>query len=408
MSLSFLVVHNRYKERGGEDSVMEADCELLQARGHRVDRLIFDNDEIPDDPSPLAKLRLASEAVWSRPAQKRLQAALEEFQPDVVHFHNTLPQVSPAAYRVAKRHGAAVVQTLHNYRLVCPSGVVYRDGKPCESCVGQPLPVSSVLHACYRGSRVQSATVAAMLTVHRAIGTYHRDVDLYLSPSAFLKGKVVAGAGIPAEKVMVAPHFITPDPGVGAHDGDFVIYASRVTETKGIRTLLAAYERHPDGLPPLVVAHGGDLLPEVEAAAARDPRIRVPGRVSRDEAIELMGRARAIVVPSLWYENLLMTIAEGFARGLPAIASNLGSFPEMVEDGVNGLLFEPRDADDLAAKLREVREDSPRLQAMRVEARRLFVERYSEDRAYETLVTGYYRAINTAGVMKQTLQPHVI
>ena len=161
-SHSVLFVHNRYLERGGEDSVFEAESALLEARGHRVERLVFDNGELPSKPGVLDKLRMAAETVWSVPAQRRLRRSIESFRPDVVHFHNTLPQVSPAAYRTAHQAGAAVVQTLHNFRLVCPSGLLYRDGRPCESCVGG-LPLAAVTHACYRGSRQQTAAVAAML-----------------------------------------------------------------------------------------------------------------------------------------------------------------------------------------------------------------------------------------------------
>ena len=408
MSVSILFVHNKYQERGGEDSVFEVESALMESRGHRVGRLVFDNSEIPANPSPLHKLKLASEAVWSRAAQKRLQQAIDEFRPDVVHFHNTLPQVSPAAYRVAKRNGAAVVQTLHNFRLICPSGLMYRDGKPCETCVGQKVPLSSIVHACYRGSRAQSATVAAMLTVHRAIGTWERDVDLYLSPSAFLRDKVVA-AGLPAEKIMVKPNFLYPDPGEGDHRGMYVLFASRITETKGIETLLQAYERHPEGLPPLWVAHTGDLMPLVTAAAEKDSRIRSLGQIDRAELLRAMQNARALVFPSIWYENFPMSITEAFASSLPVVGSRLGALPELIEDGVSGLLFEPGSPDDLAEKLQLIAAGGPRLAAMSKAARHAYVTRYSVDTAYELLLNAYLRAARRpVMVLKQTPEAHVI
>ena len=408
MSLSVLYVHNRYQERGGEDSVFEAESALFESRGHRVARLEFDNSDLPASPSGLTKLRLAADAVWSRSAQKRLKAVIDEFQPDIVHFHNTLPQVSPAAYRVARSGGAAVLQTLHNFRLVCPSGLMYRDGMPCESCVGQAFAYSGVAHGCYRGSRSQTATVATMLSVHRALGTWKNDVDLYLSCSAFAKEKVAAG-GYPADKIMVKPNFVYPDPGQGEHTGDYVLYASRVTETKGIETLLRAYAENPDGLPPLRVVHGGDLLHLVEEAAAKDPRISSLGQITRDEVLEMMGEARALVFPSIWYENFPMAITEAFAVGLPVIGSRIGALPELIQEGINGLLFEPRNAGDLAAQLREVASNSARMTEMGQAARDTYVTRYSVDIAYELLLTAYLRAARLpVASLKQTPEAHVI
>ncbi|MGE0686297.1 MAG: glycosyltransferase [Dehalococcoidia bacterium] len=407
MSLSVLYVHNRYQERGGEDSVFEAESALLESRGHRVARLEFDNKDLAQTQGPATKLRLAAQAVWSRSAIKRLQAVLDEFQPDVVHFHNTLPQVSPAAYRVARRSGAAVLQTLHNFRLVCPSGLMYRDGMPCESCIRQPVAFSGIVHGCYRGSRSQTATVAAMLSVHRALGTWKRDVDLYLSCSAFAKEKVSAG-GYPADKIMVKPNFVYPDPGQGEHRGDYILYASRVTETKGIRTLLQAYADNPTGLPPLRVVHGGDLLPLVEEAAAKDPRITAMGQIHRDQVLEMMSEARALVFPSIWYENFPMAITEAFAIGLPVIGSRIGALPELIQDGVNGLLFEPGSADDLAEQLRLVASDDERMAGMGQAARDTYVTRYSVDIAYELLLTAYLRASRKpVSSLKQTLEAHV-
>jgi glycosyltransferase involved in cell wall biosynthesis len=406
--LSVLYVHNRYQERGGEDSVFEAESALFEARGHRVARLEFDNSDLPESPGAATKLRLAAEAIWSRKARKRLQAVIDDFQPDVVHFHNTLPQVSPAAYRIARSGGAAVLQTLHNFRLVCPSGLMYRDGMPCESCVGEAVAYSGVLHGCYRGSRSQTATVAAMLSIHKALGTWHRDVDLYLSCSAFAKEKVVTG-GYPADKIMVKPNFVYPDLPQGTHTGDFILYASRVTETKGIETLLRAYAENPEGLPPVRIVHTGDLEHLVIEAAAKDPRISAMGQIHRDDVLRMMGEARALVFPSIWYENFPMAITEAFATGLPVIGSRIGALPELIQEDVNGLLFEPRNAGDLATQLRRIVSQPDLFDEMGQAARDSYVSRYSVDIAYELLLTAYVRAARgNVSDLKQTPAAHVI
>lgn len=408
MSLSVLFVHNRYQERGGEDSVFEAESALLEAHGHRIERLVFDNKDLPKGRSPGTLLRIAANTVWSKQAQQRLQLAINDFKPNVVHFHNTLPQVSPAAYGVARRNGAVVVQTLHNFRLVCPSGLMYRDGKPCESCVGDAVPLAGVLHGCYRGSRAQTATVATMLAVHRARGTWEHDVDLYLSPSEFLKSKVVEG-GISPDKILVKPNFVSPDPGPGPHHYPNVLFVGRLTETKGIDTLLQAYERNACDLPPLRIAGDGDLAPRVREAAENDPRIVYLGPLSKEAVVEEMGRARALVFPSVWYENFPVTIVEAFARGLPVIASRLGALPEIVKESVSGALFRAGDADDLASKLLDVREKAGHFATMGRSARETYLARYSGERAYEQLLNAYLTAgRKPVALLKQTSEAHVI
>lgn len=408
MSLAVLFVHNRYQTRGGEDSVFDTESALFESRGHRVARFEMNNADLPASPSATEKVMLAAKTIWSRDAQKRLQEVIADFQPDVIHFHNTLPQISPAALRTAHESGAAVLQTLHNFRLVCPSGLMYRDGKPCESCLHQPVPVSSVIHACYRGSRAQSATVAAMTAVHRAAGTWTKHVDLFLSPSQFLKEKVVEG-GIPAEKVMIKPNFVYPDPQEGTHQGDFVLFAGRLTQTKGIETLLRAYETNSEGLPPLVIAGGGDLEHLAEAAAVKDSRISFLGMQPREEILGLMGHARALVFPSVWYENFPMAITEALGRGLPVVSSHIGALPEMVQDGVNGLLFEPGDANDLATKLRTIAAGGIGVAAMGQAARHSYTSQYSVERGYELLLTAYLRAARKPRlILKQTSEAGVI
>ena len=246
-----LVVHNRYQERGGEDSVFEAEAALLEAHGHHVERLVFDNRELSSPLSLRRSLQLGVETVWSRSARRRLRDALATFGPDVAYFHNTFPQISPAAYAVGREAGAAVVQTLHNYRLICPAALLYREGRVCEDCVGQPVPIAALRHACYRGSRSQTGAAVAMLMAHRLRGTWRRDVDRYIAPSAFLKHKLVEG-GLPAERIVVKPNFVAPDPGSKPGQGDYALFVGRLTETKGIACLLNAYALDKS-LPPLQI-----------------------------------------------------------------------------------------------------------------------------------------------------------
>jgi hypothetical protein len=193
-----LLVHNRYQQPGGEDAVFEAEAALLQRHGHDVEQWVEDNREIPTTPTA----RLAAHTVWSSPAVRRLEAILHRTRPEVVHFHNTFPLISPAAYVTCRRQGVPVVQTLHNYRLICPNAMLFRDGHPCEECVGRVVPWPGVVHACYRGSRAQTAVAAAMLATHRVRGTWTRDVDVYVALTQFARGKFLRG-GLPETRIVV-------------------------------------------------------------------------------------------------------------------------------------------------------------------------------------------------------------
>ncbi len=275
--MRILLVHNRYQEGGGEDVVFEAEAGLLERRGHSVTRLVFDNASISDQRALLTTAHLAASTVWSRSASQRVRHATRDARAEVVHFHNTFPLVSPAAYSAAKAEGAAVVQTLHNYRLLCPSAVFFRAGHVCEDCLGRTPPWPSVVHGCYRGSRPQTAAVATMLTVHRLRRTWSRDVDLFIALTEFARQKFIAG-GLSAERVVVKPNFVAPDPGAKTEMGDFFLFVGRLTEEKGIPLLIRAWTEY-DALPPLRIVGDGPLAPLVERISAERPNIEFLGRV---------------------------------------------------------------------------------------------------------------------------------
>jgi glycosyltransferase involved in cell wall biosynthesis len=386
-----LFVHNRYQERGGEDAVFEAEASLLEANGHRVGRLVFDNRDLPEAPSAVDALRLGAATVWSRPARRRLKQALAELAPEVVHFHNTFPQVSPAAYSVCHDAGAAVVQTLHNYRLVCANGLLYRDGAPCEECVGRRVALPALRHACYRGSRAQTGAVVSMLALHRLRGTWGKDVDVYIAPSQFLRDKLIEG-GLSAERIAVKPNFLEPDPGPKTCAGDYALFVGRLTPSKGVETLLDAYRRRDD-LPPLHVVGDGELSSAVEDAAHRDDRIVYRGRLGREGVMAEMGGAACLVFPSRLYESFGLVAIEAMASGVPVVASNLGAIPEIVAGGRTGVLFEAGNADDLGEKLACAASSPATLQWMGAAARAEYLCKYGGERNYELLIEVYERAL---------------
>lgn len=387
-----LRVHNRYQECGGEDVAYEAETALLAAHGHDVDTLEFSNDDIADQRSVVDSARLALTTVWSRAGRDRIREAIHAFQPDVVHFDNTFPLVSPAAYAVGRSAGVAVVQSLHNYRLLCPSATFFRDGHLCEDCMGKTPPLPAVIHGCYRQSKTQSAVVAAMLTTHRLRHTWSRDVDRYIALTQFSKQKFLAG-GLPAERIAVKPHFLDPDPGEPMAKSDSMLFVGRLADYKGVMVLPLAWNLLENDMG-LRIAGDGPLANALGHYAERDPRIRLLGRQTKHEVMAEMKTARAVIVPSLLYETFGLIIVEAFACDTPVIASRLGAMAELIDHGRTGLLFTPGQPDDLAAKVRWAVEHPEEMDEMGVNARNEYEAKYTAERNYPLLIDVYQQAID--------------
>jgi glycosyltransferase involved in cell wall biosynthesis len=390
--MKILVVHNFYRQPGGEDVVFEAERALLERYGHEVVTFIEDNAQL-DSVSPM---RVAAETVWSRKAQGRIRKLIQEMKPDVAHFHNTFLRISPAAYYACKEMGVPVVQTLHNYRLLCPAATFFRSGQVCEDCLGKALTWPSILHGCWRNSRVQTAVVATMLTLHRWLKTWQKQVDVYIALTEFARQKFIEG-GLTAEKIVVKPNFVHPDLGVREGLGQYALFVGRLSPEKGIRTLLQAWQKKLKDIP-LKIAGGGPLLNEVQISiqtkALKD--VEALGQRAHAEVIALIQGAHFLIVPSECYEAFPLIIVEAFACGVPVIASRLGAMVEIVEDRRTGLHFTPGDADDLAAKVEWAWTHPREMAEMGREARREYEATYTAERNYEMLMGIYKRALGKA------------
>jgi glycosyltransferase involved in cell wall biosynthesis len=384
--MKIILCHNYYQQPGGEDESFAAEARLLEAHGHEVHRCTLHNDAI----ETMGRLGLARRTFWNAQAYTMVRALARRERPAVVHCTNTFPLLSPAVYYAARAEGVPVVQSLRNYRLLCPGGLFLRDGRVCEDCLGKAVCWPGVRHACYRGSRAASAVVAGMLAGHRLLGTWAHAVDLYFTPSAFARQKFIE-AGFAADRIAVKPNFIDPDPGPGTGAGGYAVFVGRLSEEKGLDVLLGAWARLAEALP-LKVVGDGPLAAQVQAAAARDARIEWLGRLPPAEVLEIVGDASMLVMPSTWYETFGRTIMEAFARGTPALASRLGAMAELIDDGRTGYLFNPGDATDLAAKVRRLRADPEAGARMRREARREFEEKYTAAQNYRLLLDLYERA----------------
>lgn len=382
--------------------MFEAEVALLQDHGDAVRVIEVTNDAIEAARTPFDSAALALTTIWSRSGRRLVADAATEFGPDIVHFDNTFPLVSPGAYGAARKHGAAVVQTLHNYRLVCPAATLYRDGAVCEDCLGK-MPLPGVVHGCYRRSRPQSAVVASMLAAHRLRRTWSRDVDRYIALSDFARSKFVEG-GLPGPLIAVKPNFVTIEPEPGGTERSEFLFVGRLAPEKGVRTLLAAALQTSDIH--LRVAGDGPLAAEVKSAGDTNPGLTALGRLNPAQVRREMRTSRALVFPSEWYEGFPLAILEAFACGMPVIASRLGAMVDIVNDSHTGLLFAPGDAEDLAVKVRWAHEHPDEMRVMGDNARREYELKYTPDRNYSLLMGIYNEAL--AHARRRTRQDSVL
>jgi glycosyltransferase involved in cell wall biosynthesis len=357
---------------------------MLRARGHRVFDYIRENKEINLD----FPARIALRSIWSNEDYRAIRGLIRSNQIDIVHVHNFLPLISPAAFHAAHDEGVPVVHTLHNYRLACSGAQLFRSGTICEDCVGKSLPWPGVVHGCYRNSRVATAGVAAILTTHRILGTWTKKVSAYIVLNKFMRSKL-AGAGLPPDKIFLKSNF-APDLGVGVGRGGYAFFAGRLSREKGILTLLAAWEKLVSKLP-LKIAGAGPLEDLVRAKAGQFTGVEFLGALRPEEVHERMADAVALIVPSEWYEGAPMVIVEALSKGTPVIASNLGGLPEMIDHQRSGLLFNAGNSASLQEAVGRLLE--PGFCAhLREGARDKFLAEYTEEQNYR-LLTGIYRAL---------------
>ncbi len=384
--MKVLLCHNYYQQRGGEDESFEAEAALLEARGHDVVQFTLHNDAVETMSRPAAAMK----ALFNREVYRKLKSLIAAHQPEVMHCTNIFPLISPAAYYAARDFNVPVVQSLRNYRHMCPGVYLLRDGALCENCLTKRIAWPAVMHGCYRDSRTASAVVAASFGLHRMLGTWHKAVDRYFTLTEFARQKYIA-AGWPAEWISVKANFVYPDPGPGQANGGYAVFVGRLSPEKGIATLLAAWQRLPEPIPLKIVGQGPQEA-DVRRFAAAHPHVEYLGHRALAESLDIIGDASFLVMPSLWYETFGRTIIEAFAKQTPVIASRHGALAELIEDGVTGRLFEPGKAEDLAAKVAELWRHPNRL-AFRRAARDEFERRYQADANYQQLMQIYRAAI---------------
>jgi len=387
--MKILYAWNLYQQQGGENMWYPSEPELLKSRGHEVCFYERDNSDLKNF-GTLQKASMLWRTSWATDSYRQMRDILQKEKPDVVHVYNTLALLSPSIFHACAAEGVAVVQTHYNYRSVCPAATLMRDGGVCEECIDHSL-LRSVKYACYRESRIQTVALAASIAIHRQMGTWQKCVQAFIVPTQFMKRKLAAG--LPPELIEVRPNWHDPDPGMRAGSGDeTVLFIGRLAEEKGTGVLLNTWKAHKD-LPPIRILGDGPMLGEVEAATKADPRIQYLGRQPHDRVLDELRQVGCLLVPVLWYEAFPHTLLEAAASGTPILASNLGTLPDVVENDVTGMLFNPSDLDDVATKIRLFFSPETDRLAISQAARRKFETEFTATQAYINLTRIYNLAI---------------
>lgn len=385
--MKVLLGHNFYRTSSpsGEDAVVRNERQLLERGGVEVVPFEKYNDDI-DESTLVKRVRLALATSWSRKTYDELRSAIRHSKPDLVHFHNTFPQISPSAYAACRDSGVPVVQTLHNYRTVCANALLLRDGKRCEVCLGGNL-IPALRYRCYRGSLAATSAIAWTIASNRARGVYTNLVDTYIALSTFSARKLAEG-GLPMHRIVVKPNFLPDPPPLRVGGGGYAVYVGRLSEEKGVRMLISTWELI-EGIP-LVVVGDGPLRAELEQQVnEKRLNVKFTGFLDKEAVFRAVGNAMLQVIPSECYENFPMVILEAFACGTPVLASGIGSMDEIVDEGVVGFKFEPGNKFDLALKVQLLARSPDRLVHVRALARNKLLNEYSASSNLEKLLSIY-------------------
>lgn len=385
--MNIVILHNVYQQRGGEDVVVAAEADMLARAGHSVSVEQVSNDTIN---GLAAKAGAFLHAPFDPARREWMHRLLDRTGAEVVHVHNFFPLLTPAIHAAAADRGVAVVQTLHNYRTICAGALLMRSGQPCEKCI-HGTRLWGVAHRCYRGSLAGSLAAVRMQNRAFARGTWDTKVHRFIALTDFARGRFVE-ARLPEERIVVKPNF-TPDPG---HDAGTVrrgaLFVGRLAPEKGVRTLVEAWQGIAD-LPLTIIGEG----PEGQAVrAVSQGNIVFTGHLPAHEVQARLREAAMLVVPSLWYEGLPMAILEAFAHGVPVIASDIGSLGDVIRPGVNGALFRPGHAEDLARSVTALAGEPETLVRLGRGARETYEALYTPGRNLAQLEDIYRQAIAEA------------
>lgn len=392
--MKILIVHNRYQQPGGEDAVVDSEYAMLKNFNHETFLYERNNSEINLLSFP-GKLHTLFQIGWSQKTYTEIKKIIREFKPDIAHFHNIFFLITPSAYYACHQEGIPVVQSQHNFRLLCSNGLFFRNNNICEECLEKKSLLWGVYHRCYQHSYLLTAAFVKILSDHWKLGTWTRMIDRYIVGSEFVRQKYILG-GIPPSKIVVKPNFVNfRDKSLAQSSKKevYVLYAGRLSAEKGVKLLLEAWERISDI--PLKIIGNGPLAAELNRMAQLKNlgQVQFLGYLSSDRYERCLSEAALTVIPSLCYENFPRILVESYALGIPVVASDQGSLKELVSEHKTGLLFRRGDSVDLAQKVHWLLNHPEELGEMGRRARVIYEQRYQIHTNYSFLMEIYNRTL---------------
>ena len=336
---SILIVHNYYQIPGGEDTVVANEKKMLEDNGHKVVLYTRNNNEIKTM-NVFRKILLPFTSIYSFKTAREIKRVIKEENIDIVHVHNTLSLISPSVYYAAVKMNKPVVQTIHNFRMLCPGATFYRDGHICEDCVSKGLRCS-LKHKCYRNSFIQTLVCVISTKIHRTTGIYSK--INYVCLTEFNKNKLLQLKQIKPERVFVKPNFTKNNYNLFLNKQvkNQILYLGRIEEIKGVKLLIEIWEEFGNSLPVLKVCGNGPLkdwcLQEIKNKNINN--ILVIDFLKHDEAMKELANSKALILPTKVYEGFPMTIVEAFSVGTPVICPDMGNSGNLVESGITGFKY---------------------------------------------------------------------
>ena len=387
--MKILIIHNRYKQFGGEDVAVELEGSILAKNKHEVEILYFDNSPIE---GVVSKINSAFRAVYNFSSARKVSKAILKFKPNIIHIHNLFFVASPSVLFAANKHKIPVVVTLHNYRLICANALLLRNNQVCELCTQKKIPLAGIRYKCYRDSAIESALVTGITGIHKLLKTWQNKIHTYITLNEFSRSKLLhSSLNVPAGKMITKPNFV-PDPGEGSMQReDFFLFAGRIVKEKGVHVLAKAFADMPENK--IIIIGDGPEKDLLQEQFRPYPNIFFEGQMEKKMVTDYMKRCKAFICPSIWYEGAPLTIIEAFASGTPVVASKLGSMAESITDGFNGLHFTTGDANDLCAKIRLLITETENNSMFYRNARQTYLEKYHPDIHYNAILKIYENAI---------------
>ena len=387
MPYKIFLAHNYYQHGGGEDTVFVAEGKLLQEKGHEVIQYTESNDRIRS----LKKVDIAAKTLWSFDSYKKISKILETHKPDIAHFHNTFPLISPSAYYACKHKNVPVIQSLHNFRFLCPAATFCRSGNICEECLKSFFALPGIRHKCYHQSSIQTATIATMLSFHKIMKTLQNQVDAFIVGTDFMRQKFIQG-GLPGEKIFIKPNFLSSNTIPSARTDDFALFVGRLVPEKGVLTLLEAWKNLDI---PLKIVGDGPLVNLVNSFLKDNPTqdVEYLGSLNLQTMRELLSRARFLVFPSEWYEAFPMILIDALMNSVPVVASKVGAAETVIENEVTGLHFVFGNPQDLRAKVQWAWNNPQKMEQMGKNARQEYERKYTSEINYKTTLNIYQHVL---------------